>query len=43
MNKTCTLNFLNEFRELFDQGSIYIYIYNREKRKKNKKTVEKKY
>ena len=24
MNKTCILNFLNEFRELFDQG-IYIY------------------
>jgi len=22
MNKTCILNFLNEFRELFDQGSI---------------------
>jgi len=22
MNKTCILNFLNEFRELFDQGNI---------------------
>ena len=23
MNKTCILNFLNEFRELFDQGITY--------------------
>ena len=24
MNKTCILNFLNEFRELFDQDNMYL-------------------
>jgi len=27
MNKTYILNFLNEFRKLFDQGSMSIHVY----------------
>ena len=28
MNKTCILNFLNKFRELFHQGSILYIMFN---------------